>query len=284
MSFLNLSGEKYVCEKCGKTLTVKLERTGEYQIGDMAVFEQKYINEELNFSEAEKDIYYYYHNVLCEDCAKKVRNPYYFDENDNLGILLNRFYAFENEIDELPCHYVEGVLSSLNKEKLMDMIGNVIAKTQNTHDTPKKLLKKRLQLIKTELTDLINNGFEKSEQYIRFKTEMPELIDGIKSEAKKIKQKTILILEDVMEPHNLNPYVEHELTIAVPTEKDKDFNVYTYANGKDFTKNMLDEISEFFEESEEQLKYNINDKTKNKLKDMMKFLSEHGITEEDVLN
>lgn len=284
MSFLNLCGEKYICENCGEVVTVQIERKGEYQIGDMAVLEQEHANKALNSSFSSKDGHYYCHSIICEACAKHAKRPLFLSEADAYVKSLDQIAVYTEELQNYCSSYTDNFWNAITFEVLMDILSQAIKDTQNTHDTKKQLLKKRHERIRVNLTDLLYQGFLETDNYTSFKKDLSVLVKNVIGEAKKVRRNTIFNLIDVMEPHNLNPYIQTDMTVSNPVAKDKSLAVYISYSGKELLAYTTETLGNYVDETDNQLQSLILDHAKCNLKKTGEFLKKYGISEEMVLS
>ena len=279
MSCMNLRGEIFVCEGCGEILPVYFDQVGLYQISDMSVIEQQEINNQCGTLE-EDGTGFYYHAAICGKCAESIKRVYVLTENSEFSHSEALFNETLHMANEYCPEYVDSFWNSFSKADFMKLIAKVVQETQNTHDKRKNLLKRRWEILRSELTSLLIQKFPSGE-WKNISDNVYEAMDAVKKAAKQLSKYRVIEKINPLEPRNLHPSLCYEFTVSRPAVVDGDLGMF-FLHG-DITETCLGSLRQEWRQFKEGMKTALSEAIEAKLKRMDKFLVEHGIDDADLL-
>lgn len=234
MSFMNLRGEKVVCEKCGAYVTLEHEDGARLtQISDVAVYQQFALYRKLaSKSDDEKEGYYFILPVVCENC--KDDKLQVFDEDYILFRYKNAYCELTETEDKLLSNIQDEMWNNLSEELLREIDADAFEKLKSEkHFGIKKEKRAVSERYVTRAYDnicrYIKNRIYKDKNVQKLIAELDSMREPAERELNALSEKGLKGYRkfDTEAIRNLNPLIRGDLTMRTPESSEGEVSMYT---------------------------------------------------------
>lgn len=215
MSWMLVAGKVYHCKKCGECVQVEYESGAELtQVSDVVIDQQSEMLDEFAQPNADPDLegYYLQEKITCEECYATL-SPDNSDAEQLVSLLAEVDAAIKQVVD-----HVSASLENPTHDDVLELLGKSVFEELSARSMLPARRQRRLTEVfqKWYCLDKFLSNRVKAEI-----EKLPQPLPSVrlKEFAVQLRKKylTVYVQKEIWVAENINPYIQSEHTVRVPT-------------------------------------------------------------------